>query len=137
MWSRYGSITVWRDFWLLVSSFATVARKSCNGNFFFAKIAKNWFSDRAFYVTITDVDIGSPKSLHTLFDKYLDHMLVKFEQNRMIRNVQNFKLFGKKRLTIFEKALTPFWKRCLWHKQLSDTEVLIDRQYSLIVQKLW
>ena len=46
---------------------------------------KNWFSDWAFYVTIADADIGSLKSLHTLFDKYLDHMLVKFEQNRMVQ----------------------------------------------------
>ena len=29
-----------------------------------------------FYVNIVDADIGSLKSLHTLFDKYLDHMLV-------------------------------------------------------------
>ena len=35
---------------------------------------------------ITDADFGSLKSLHTLFDKYLDHMLVKFEHNRIIRN---------------------------------------------------
>ena len=28
------------------------------------------------YVTIADADIGSLKPLHTLFDKYLDHMLV-------------------------------------------------------------
>ena len=40
----------------------------------------NWFSDQAFYVTISDADIGSLKSLHTLFDKYLDHMLVTFDQ---------------------------------------------------------
>ena len=33
------------------------------------------------YVTITDADIGSLTSLHTLFGKYLNHMLVKFEQN--------------------------------------------------------
>ena len=33
------------------------------------------------YVTIADADIGSLKSLHILFyDKYLDHMLVKFEK---------------------------------------------------------
>ena len=35
-----------------------------------------------FYVRpyhIADADIGSLKSLHTLFDKYLDHMLVKSE----------------------------------------------------------
>ena len=50
------------------------------------------FSDRTFYVTITDPDIGNLKSLHKLFDKYLDHVLVKCEQNRMIRNVQNFKM---------------------------------------------
>ena len=30
---------------------------------------------QAFYVTITDADIGSIKSLHTLFDKYLDHII--------------------------------------------------------------
>ena len=64
-------------------------------------------------VTITDVDIGNLKSLYTLFDKYLNHMPVKFEQNRMIRNIKNFELFGKKRLTIFEKVLTPFWKTLL------------------------
>ena len=38
-----------------------------------ANYCKNWFSDGAFYVTIADADI---KSLHTLFHKYLDHMLV-------------------------------------------------------------
>ena len=35
---------------------------------------KNWFSNRVFYVTIADADIESLHSLHTLFDKYLDHM---------------------------------------------------------------
>ena len=35
------------------------------------------------------------KFLHTLFDKYLDHMLVKFEQNRMVRITQNFEFFNK------------------------------------------
>ena len=33
--------------------------------------------------------------LRTLFDKYLDHMLAKFEQNRMVRTIQNFWLFDK------------------------------------------
>ena len=56
---------------------------------------KNWFSDRIFHVTIADADIGSLKSLHTLVDKYLDHMLVKFELNRMVRTVQSFELFDK------------------------------------------
>ena len=54
-------------------------------------------------MTITAADIGNLKSLHTIFDKYLNHMLEKFDQNRMVRNIQNFELFGKKWLTIFER----------------------------------
>ena len=54
---------------------------------------KNWFFNRVFYTIIADADIGSLKSLHTLFDNYLDHMLVKFEQNRMVGTIQNFELF--------------------------------------------
>ena len=42
------------------------------------RICKKLFSDRVFYVNIADADIGSLKSVLTLFDKYLDHMLVKF-----------------------------------------------------------
>ena len=63
-----------------------------------------------FYVTIADAYIGNKKSRHTLFGKYLDHMLVKIERNRMVRTIQNFELFDKKKwLTIFDKVLTPFW----------------------------
>ena len=36
------------------------------------------------------------KSLHILFDKYLDHVLVKIEQNRMVRTIQIFELFDQK-----------------------------------------
>ena len=43
------------------------------------------------------------KSLHTLFDKYLDQMQVKFEQNRIVRSIQHFELFDKIWLTTFEK----------------------------------
>ena len=62
---------------------AKVATKSFDGKF----TALNWFSDWAFYITIADDDTGSLKSLHTLFDKYLDQMLVKFEQNRIVRTI--------------------------------------------------
>ena len=56
---------------------ATVDWKSFKGQIY----CKNLFFDRVFYITIAqaDADTGSLKSLHTLFDKYLDHMLVKFE----------------------------------------------------------
>ena len=38
--------------------------------FYWQIYCKNWFSNRVFYVNIADADIGSLKSLHTLFDKY-------------------------------------------------------------------
>ena len=68
-----------------------IAGKSFNGKF----TAKMDFPILYFYVTIADANIWSRKSLHTIFDKYLDQMLVKFEQNCMIRTVQNFELFDK------------------------------------------
>ena len=92
-----------------MSALATVARKKFNK--FTAKID---FFDRAFYVTIADADIERLKSLHKLFENYLDHMLMKFEQNRMVRTIQIFVLFDKKKwLTIFDKVLAPFWKTLL------------------------
>ena len=63
--------------------------------------------------THSDADISILKSLLTLFDKFLDHMLGKFEQNRMIQIMQNFVLFDKKWLTFFDKVLTPFRKTFL------------------------
>ena len=45
--------------------------------------------------TIADADIGSLNSFHTLFNKYLEHLLVKFEQNCMIQTRQNFEFFNK------------------------------------------
>ena len=57
----------------------------------------------AVYVPITDTDIASLKSLYTLFDKYLDHMQMKFEQNCLSRNTQHFELFGH------FKERTPFF----------------------------
>ena len=93
------------------------------------------------YRCIANAGIGSLKSLHTLFDKYLDHMLVEFEQNGMVQTTWNFELLNKtkqkkknknknknkkqkqtnkqanKKLfflkSIFEKPLTPFWKTFL------------------------
>ena len=36
------------------------------------------------------------QSLHSLFDKYLDNMLVEFDQNRMVRTLQTVVLLDKK-----------------------------------------
>ena len=61
---------------LPVSAFATVARKNFDGKF---------TAIIDFYVTITGADIGSLESLHTLFDMYLNHMLVKFVRYEMAK----------------------------------------------------
>ena len=53
---------------------------------------------KLFPLTVANADIGSLKSLHKLFDKYLDHMLVKFEHNRMVQTTRNFELFDKNRV---------------------------------------
>ena len=51
----------------------------------------------------TDTDIG--KSLHTLFDTYLGHMLMKFEQNGIqCEFYKKIELFGKKWLIILRKV---------------------------------
>ena len=52
-------------------------------------------------------------------------MLVKFEQTRMVRTVQNVELFDKNGLTIFYKVLAPFWKTFLCSKQLFEAKLLI------------
>ena len=65
---------VLREFRLPMSALGTVAGKSFNCKF----TAKMDFPIGYFTATIADADIGSLKSLHTLFHKYLDHMLAKF-----------------------------------------------------------
>ena len=90
VWYKYLLNNVWRDFRLPMSVSAAVAGKSSNDKL----TAKIDFPIG--YITIADSDIGSLKCLHTLFDEYLDHMLVKFEQNRMVQTIPNFGLFDKK-----------------------------------------
>ena len=78
---------------------------------------KNSFSDRIFYVTIFDIDNERQKSLHTLFDKYLDHMLVNFEQNRTIWTAHFF-FFGKK-VHLFSQSIDAILE------DVSVTEIII------------
>ena len=74
-----------------MSALATVAQKSFNGKLT-AKI---------------DFPVG-----HFMLPllKYLDHMLVEFEQKPLVQTIQSLVLFDKEWLTIFEKVLTLFWK---------------------------
>ena len=50
---------------------------------------------KLFPATVSIADIGILMSLHTLFDKYLGHMLVKFKQNCIVQTTRNLELFDK------------------------------------------
>ena len=54
------------------------------------------FAIKTFRATIANADTGILKSLCTLFDTYLNHILAKFEPNRMVQNVQKFEVLDKK-----------------------------------------
>ena len=89
MWSKYLSNNEWRDLRLSMSASANDNIKYPIGKSIFAVNLPLKLSP----TTAANADIGSLRSLHTLFDKYLDHMLVKFEQNCMVQTTQNFELF--------------------------------------------
>ena len=132
IWYNHFLRNAWRDFRLPMSAFAAVARKGFNGKF----TAKINFLIELLKVPLLMLTLEVLKSLHRLFDKYLDHMLVKFKQNRMVRTIQNFVLFDQKWLTIYVKVLTPFRKTFLWLKQLFDANILIPRLSSSSVLKI-
>ena len=64
------------------------------------------FIAKIHFPTITKADKGNKFFFHTLFDNQLDHVLVNFDQTRMAKNdIQKFKLFDKKWLTIFWESV--------------------------------
>ena len=83
--------TVWRSFRLPVSAFATLALKSFNGKF---TVIVDFLLGHFMSPLLTL--IGSLKSLHKLVDKYLNQMLVKFEQNHTVGSMQIFLAFWQK-----------------------------------------
>ena len=112
---------------LLVSSFATVARKSINGKL------NRWFSDRAFYVNITDANVWS-LSIHYLKSIWTTCW---WNLNKLVIHeiYTIFELFSEKVVNHFEKV-TPFWKTFLWHNQLFEAKVFIERISSFNVPKI-
>ena len=61
-----------------MSALATAVGKHFVGKFT-VKIDSFRYLILVSYIVIADADSESLKSLHTLFDKYSNHMLVKFE----------------------------------------------------------
>ena len=67
-----------------------------------------------FPATVANANIGSLKVFPYIPQKMFVHMLMKFEQNRIVQTTRNFELFDKNLfLNHFDKALTPFWKTFL------------------------
>ena len=68
----------------------------------------------------------------------MDHMLEKFEPNRIVRNVQNFELFDKNLNffnTILDKNVDAILKEFLLLKQVFYGKILIFRLLSFGVPK--
>ena len=66
---------------------------------------------KLFPATVANADIDSLKSLHTLFGKHLDHMLVKFEQNVWSKLHEILSFLTKKNPGFFFKPfLTKRWR---------------------------
>ena len=100
MWHKYIANNVGRDIKLAMLTFVTAALKSFDSKF----TAKIDFPYEAFYFTITDADMQSLKSLHTLFDKYLDHVRVEFDGNRILRNIEKL-AFWRKMVNHFRESV--------------------------------
>ena len=66
--------------------------------FFAANLSLNLFR-----ATVANADIGSLKFLHTLFDTYLDCMLVNFEETRIVQTTRNLTFLTKKKKQDFLK----------------------------------
>ena len=79
-----------------------------------ANLLQKLISGRVFYVAITESHIGSLKSLRALFDKYLDHTLVKFEQNRIVGNIHKFS-YSQRKGTIKWGYSSFYWQEVLIH----------------------
>ena len=62
---------------------------------------------KLFSATVANANIGSLQSLHTFLYKCLYHLLVKFEQNRMVKSTQNFHLGGGDKKPGFKNL---FWQ---------------------------
>ena len=83
-----------------MSALATVARKNFIGKF----LQKLIFRSGILCYTCADAH-GSLKSLHTLFDTYLDRMLVKFEKKSYGPNHTKFSVFGQKMVNKFWQSV--------------------------------
>ena len=70
--------------------FAMVARKNFKANYCIIDFPIGYFRLPLLTLTLVVQSV-----INALFDKYLNHMLVKFKQNRIVRNIQNFELFAK------------------------------------------
>ena len=86
---------VWRDFRLLTSALATVARKSLSGKF----TSKNYFPIGHFMLPLLMLTLEVYNL--SILDKYLGHVLVKFDQNRMGRDIYKICAFLTKLVYIF------------------------------------
>ena len=55
---------------------------------------------KLFHDAVANTNTESLKSLHTLFDTYLDYMLAKFKPKHIVENVQNLSFWTQNRVLL-------------------------------------
>ena len=98
------------------------------------------FALKLFHVSIAIDNCRSQKDHLLFFDNYVYHKLAKFDQNRLIRNVQNFEVFFLQKAVSQVKhsdiSLAPFWKQFLEVKQFHDAKTFNTRLPSFVIPKI-
>ena len=97
------------------------------------------FAFQLFHVSIAIDSCRSQKYHLKFLNNNVYHKLAKFDQNRMIRPIQNFELFLRKAVSQVNHSdisLAPFWKRFLQVKQFHNAKGFNTRLPSLVIQKL-
>ena len=96
---------------------------------------KSWCSNRVFFVTVTNADIGSLKIHFQFHNKCLFHNLAKFEHYRIILTRWNVQIFGQKGVIYFQQTVDAIVEIFLSLNQSFDAKILIKRLPSFSVLK--
>ena len=143
MWSNYLSNNVWRDFRIPMSASAMVySIPDWKINFysrlplklFLATVATwwHWKSIISLYI------IDKSQNLERSVDKYLNHMLVKFEQNYMVQTTQILSFWTKDGFLKkhFWQIVAAFLEDVFVVETIAYAKLLISKVPSLSVAKI-
>ena len=114
----------------------------CNGNMKYpieTSVFHTILRSSSFMFPLLLITVEVKNTIYNSLKNYVYHKLAKFDQNQMIRNIQNFELFYEKPFSHVkhsDMSLAPFWKRFLQVKQFHDAKVFNTRLPSFVIPKI-